>query len=95
LTTAIKRLSVNESARTTIMPLEMNPRICTKQRWGALGAQILVLSLSLLIGIAAGDDFGIEPAGTIQQQLSLIKTDESVQRHHVDQDEQAMRRLEQ
>jgi len=45
-------------------------------------------------GIALGDDSSLERAGPIQQQLNQIKTDESIQRKQVDQDERAIQRLE-
>ncbi|MBV8360018.1 MAG: hypothetical protein JO189_19090, partial [Deltaproteobacteria bacterium] len=76
------------------MAFEMNSGFSTKHRWGALSALILALSVLVPGGIAAGDDSGLGRASAIQQQLNQIETDESVQRKHADQDERAIRRLE-
>jgi hypothetical protein len=76
------------------MSLEINPAFSIKRRWGLLGVLVLVCSLTVLGGIVRADDSG-ERAATLQQQLNQIKTDESSQRARAEQDERAIRQLEQ
>jgi hypothetical protein len=72
----------------------MDSVFSTTRVYGTTAALILALSLPVLSGAiaAAADDSG-DP-GAIQQQVNQIRTDESNQRERVEQDERAIRLLE-
>jgi hypothetical protein len=76
------------------MSFAMNSGFSTKRRCGT-GGFILALLVLALGAIAAADDSGVKRADRIEQQLNQIKTDESAERSRVQQDERAIRQLEQ
>jgi hypothetical protein len=71
----------------------MNSGLLTKRQVGAVAALVAAFVVPVLSVTAAPDDSGTDP-GAIQRQVNQIKTDESNQRERVEQDERAIRLLE-
>ena len=68
---------------------------CTKLRYRRLAALIVAPFVLLHSGVPlAGDDAATGSVGRVELQLNQIKTNESVERQRVDQDERAIRLLE-
>jgi hypothetical protein len=66
-----------------------------QHRRRALGALILALWMPVSAGIATAGDTAADPMDKLQRQLTQVKANASEERSRVDQDERAIRRLEQ